>query len=125
MYGVIFLWRVRPEKRAEHDAIVRATLQAERDRCPEVLLNLTMGPAAGGTCAEVQVYADEQSSVDFPRRVEREDAELRRLWSLYGGVCDPDGWQTIRFEGMDFLRESFVRAGAGVACVGGSIEERR
>ncbi len=114
MYGVIFLWRVLPEKRAEHAEIVRATLAAERERCPEVLLNLTFGPAADGTCAEIQIYADEATGQTFPERVKREDAALRRLWERYGEVCDPEGWKTVRFDGMDFLDESFVRAAAGI-----------
>lgn len=118
MYGVIFLWRVKPEKHAEHEEVVKGTVAAERLRCPEVLLNMTFGPAADGTCAEIQVYSDEATSKSFPERVKREDAELRRLWSRYGDVCDPDGWKTIRFERMDFLNESFVRALAGVGFVG-------
>jgi hypothetical protein len=114
MFGVIFLWRVKPDKRPPHDEVVRGTLRAERERCPEVLLNLTFGPAADGTCAEIQVYADEAASQEFPERVKREDAELSRLWARYGDLCDPDGWKTIRFENLDFLDESFVRAAAGI-----------
>jgi hypothetical protein len=114
MYGVIFLWKVRPDKLAEHRAIVVETLRAERTRCPDVLLNLTFGPAADGTCAEVQVYADEATSQSFPERVKREDEALRLLWDRYGEVCEPDGWRTIRFADMDFLDESFVRAAAGL-----------
>jgi hypothetical protein len=114
MYGVIFLWRVKPDKLAEHDVVMKATLVAERERAPEVLLNLTMGPSADGTCAEVQVYADEASSRSFPERAKREDAELSRLWDRFGDLCDPNGWQTFRFENMDFLGESFVRGAAGL-----------
>jgi hypothetical protein len=115
VYGVIFLWRMKPDKLAEHDEVVRGTLRGERERCPEVLLNLTFGPAVDGTCAEIQVYADEAASQAFPERVKREDAELSRLWERYGDLCDPDGWKTIRFENLDFLDESFVRAAAGIS----------
>jgi hypothetical protein len=117
MYGVIFLWRVRPEKRAEHAEVMKQTLDAERTRCPEVLLNLTFGPAANGTCAEIQVYADEATSRSFPERVKREDAALDDLWSRYGDLCVPDAWQTIRFESLDFLAESFARGTMGLNVV--------
>src|SRR5438105_13727559 len=53
VFGIIFLWRVLPEKRAEHAEVMQAVLQAERERCPEVLANLTFGPADDGTCGEV------------------------------------------------------------------------
>lgn len=96
---------------------MQAVLQAERERCPEVLANLTFGPADDGTCGEVQVYADEASSREFPERVKREDAELNRLWSRFGSLCDPDGWKTFRFENLDFLDDSFVRAGAGIRTI--------
>ena len=119
MHGVIFLWRVKPDKLAEHDEVMEETLRAERLRCPEVLLNLTFGPAKDGTCAEIQVYADESSSRSFPERVKREDAELQRLWARFGDLCDPEGWKTVRFENMDFLGNSFVRAAAGVGFVAG------
>jgi hypothetical protein len=118
MYGVIFLWRMKPERVEEHAAVMRATLVAERERCPEVLVNLTFGPADDGTCAEIQVYRDEASSRSFPERVKREDAELDRLWARYGDLCDPDGWKTIRFENLAFLDESFVRAAVGLRQVG-------
>ena len=117
MYGVIYMWRVKPDRHAEHDRLVRETLDVERERCPEVLLNVTLGPAADGACAEVQIYADAASSDSFGERVKREDAELQRLWSLYGDLCEPDGWQTIRFEGMDFLAHSFIRSAAQVGHV--------
>ena len=120
MYGVIFLWRVRPEKRAEHAEVMGQTLEAERTRCPEVLLNLTFGPAADGTCAEIQVYADEATSRSFPERVKQEDAALERLWARYGDLCVPDAWQTIRFENLDFLAESFARGTMGLNVVGAS-----
>jgi hypothetical protein len=114
VYGVIFIWRVKPEKLAEHAEVMKATLVAERLRAPEVLLNVTMGPGADGTCAEVQVYADEAASRSFPERVKREDAELQRLWNQFGELCEPDGWKTFRFENMDFLEESFAWATAGL-----------
>jgi hypothetical protein len=115
MYGVIYLWKVKPEKRAEHDRVMTEVLRAERERCPEVLLNLTMGPAADGTVAEVQVYRDaETCNGGFSARVKREDAELQRLWDLFGDLCQPDGFTTHRFESMDFLNESFARAAAGL-----------
>lgn len=117
MYGVIFLWRVKPDKLAEHEEVMKQTLEAERTRCPEVLLNLTMGPAADGTCAEVQIYADEASGRSFPERVKREDEELDRLWSRFGDLCDADGWKTFRFETMSFLSESFIRGLAGLGHV--------
>jgi len=56
MYGVIFFWKVRPDRRAEHAEIVTG--------------------------------------------------------------CDADGWRTMRFEHMEFLGESFVRAAAGVGHAG-------
>jgi hypothetical protein len=118
MFGVIFLWQVKPECLDEHAEIVHETLRAERERCPEVLLNLTFGPAADGTCAEIQIYADETASRAFPERIKREDAELSRLWSRYNDVCDPDGWKTIRFEDLAFLDESFIRKAAGLPTVG-------
>lgn len=114
MYGVIFLWRVRPEQRAEHAATMRRVLQAERERAPEVLLNLTFGPAEDGTCAEIQVYADEATQRAFPERVAREDAELQALWERFGELCEPDAWRTIRFESLSFLSESFLREGVGL-----------
>jgi hypothetical protein len=119
MFGVIYFWRVRPEKLAEHGEVMRAVLEAERERCPEVLLNLTFGPAADGTCAEIQVYADEAASRAFPERVKREDAALQALWARFGDLCEPDGWRTNRFESLDFLVGSFIRAAAGV----GQIEQ--
>ena len=81
MHGVIFFWRVRPDKLAEHEAVLAEVLRIERERCPEVLLNLTYGPAADGTCAEIQVYPDEATSKAFPERVTREDPELQALWA--------------------------------------------
>jgi hypothetical protein len=114
MHGVIFQWRVLPDRRAEHDEIVRQTLAAERERCPEVLLNLMFGPAEDGACAEIQVYADAASHERFAARVARDDAALRALWDRYQAVCDPASWRTLRFDRMDFLAESFVRAAAGV-----------
>lgn len=114
MYGVIFVWRVRSDKLAEHYEVMKATLVAERERAPEVLLNLTLGPAADGTCAEVQVYADEATSLSFPERVKRVDEELQRLWSRFGDLCESDGWKTLRFDNMDFLSESFARAAVGL-----------
>jgi len=119
VYGAIFFWKIRADKRAEHEAIVQGTLRAERLRAPEVLLNLVFGPAADGACAEVQVYADEAASRSFPARVKREDAELQRLWDRYQDVCDPDAWRTVRFERMDFLGDSFVRVAAGIGQLGG------
>jgi len=114
MYGVIFVWKVKPDKLFEHAEVMKATLAAERLRAPEVLLNLTMGPSADGTCAEVQVYADEATSRSFPERVKRENDELHRMWARFGDLCDPDGYQTLRFDSMTFLNESFVRAAAGL-----------
>jgi hypothetical protein len=119
VYGVIFLWRVKPDKLAEHAEVMKATLAAERHRCPEVLLNITFGPAEDGTCAEIQIYANEAVSQSFPERVKREDEALQRLWSRYGDLCDPDGWKTIRFERMDFLGDSFVRRAAMVGYIEG------
>ena len=115
MFGVIYLWRVKPDKREEHDRVMRDTLRAERERCPEVLLNLTLGLAEDGTCAEIQVYADAEAHRAFPERVASEDAEMRRLWSLFGDLCEPDGWRTFRFERTDFLGESFVREAVSLA----------
>lgn len=117
MYGVIYLWRVKPDKLAAHDRVLRATLKAERERHPDVLLNLTMGPSADGTCAEIQVYRDEAANKAFAEQASREDKELERLWAEFSELCDPDAWQTFRFEGMEFLNESFVRASAGLGFV--------
>lgn len=116
MYGVIHLWKVKPDKLAEHLDVMWQTLAVERERCPEVLLNVTLGPAADGTCAEVQVYADKAANRDFGGRVEREDAELRSLWQRFGDLCYPGEWRTLRFEEMAFLDASFFRAAAGVRC---------
>jgi hypothetical protein len=120
VFGVIYLWRVKPEKLAEHAEVMRATLRAERERCPEVLVNLTFGPSADGTCAEIQIYADEAASRAFPERVKRDDAELDRLWTRFGVLSDPDGWKTFRFENLDFLDDSFARAAAGLAFLNGA-----
>src|SRR5688500_8511090 len=114
MYGVIFFWRVKPDKRAEHEAVLKEVLRIERERCPEVLLNVTHGAAEDGTCAEIQVYADEASSKAFTARVKREDAELQALWARWPELTDPAGSRSFRFEGMDFLTHSFVRDGAGL-----------
>jgi hypothetical protein len=116
MYGVIYLWRVKADRLAEHAEVMRATLAVERERAPEVLMNLTFGPAADGTCAEVQLYADAAASEAFGARVEREEAELKRIWSRFGDLCEPDGWRTVRFECMEFLSESFLREPALAAC---------
>lgn len=109
MFGVIYLWRVKADKREEHGRVMRETLRAERECCPEVLLNLTLGLSDDGTCAEIQVYADDAAHRAFPERVKSEVTELQRLWSLFGDLCEPDGWRTFRFERTDFLDESFVR----------------
>jgi hypothetical protein len=114
MYGLIFFWRVKPDKWAEHEAVLREVLRIERERCPEVLLNLTYGPAEDGTCAEIQVYADEATSKAFPQRVKREDPELQALWARWPELTDPAGSRSVRFEGMDFLGQSFVRDRAGL-----------
>jgi hypothetical protein len=114
VYGVIFFWRVKPDKLAEHEAVLKEVLRIERERCPEVLLNVTYGPAADGTCAEIQVYADEASSKAFPARVKREDPELQALWARWPELTDPDGSRSVRFEAMGFLGQSFVRDGAGL-----------
>jgi 3-oxoacyl-[acyl-carrier protein] reductase len=109
MFGIIFLWKVKPGKLAEHDALMKRTLVVERERAPEVLLNLTLGPAADGTCAEVQVYHDYPSHESFVARAQKEDAELKKLWDTYGEIAEPDSWKTLKFESMDFLTGSFVR----------------
>ena len=114
MYGVIYMWRVKPHKLAEHDALMKEVLRIERERCPEVLVNLTYGPAADGTCAEIQAYPDEATSRAFSERVEREDPELQGLWARFGDLTDPAGAKSFRFEGMDFLEQSFVRRAAGL-----------
>ncbi|MBI2193355.1 MAG: SDR family oxidoreductase [Planctomycetes bacterium] len=109
MFGVIHTWKVKADRRAEHDALMKATLKAERERCPEVLFNVTLGPAADGTCAEVQLYASETAHQRFTERIQREDAELQRLWASYSEHCEADSFRTWRFESADFLGESFVR----------------
>ena len=114
MFGVIFLWKVKADKLAEHDALMKRTLVVERERAPQVLLNLTLGPAADGTCAEVQVYHDLAAHESFVARAPKEDEELKRLWDKYGELAEPDAWKTIRFESMDFLAGSFVRPGVPI-----------
>jgi hypothetical protein len=114
MYGVIYFWRVKPDQRAEHDRVFKEVLRIEAERCPEVLVNLSYGPAADGTCAEIQVYADEATSQAFPARVKREDPELQALWARWPELTDPAGSRSERFEGMDFLGQSFVREAAGL-----------
>ena|SRR5687767_12258490 len=114
MFGVIYFWRVKPDKLAEHDGVFKEVLRIERERCPEVLVNLSYGPAADGTCAEVQVYADEATSMAFPARVKREDPELQALWARWPELTDPAGSKSVRFEGMDFLGQSFVNQAAGL-----------
>ena len=109
MFGVIYLWKILPGKRAEHREIMKRVLQVERTRAPEVLLNLTLGPGDDGSCAEIQLYADAKAADDFPARAAREEAELKRLWDALSPLCDPESWRTIRFEGNEFLHESFVR----------------
>jgi hypothetical protein len=117
MYGVILFWRVKPGCLAEHDEIMREALEAERERCPELLLNLPFGPSADGTFGAVQVYADEATYHAFPERVRREDARLWELWGLSDAISEPTAAQTLRFEEMGFLDEGFVRAPAGVGHV--------
>ena len=114
MYGVIFFWRVKPDKLVEHEAVLKEVLRIERERCPEVLLNLTYGPAADGTCAEIQVYPDEATSKTFPERVKRDDPELQALWTRWPELTDPAGSRSVRFEGMDFLGQSFARDEVGL-----------
>jgi len=114
MYGVILFWRVKFGCLAEHDEIMREALVAERERCPELLLNLPFGPSADGTFGAVQVYADEAAYRAFPDRVGRYDARLWELWTRSGAISEPSAAQTFHFEGMGFLDEAFVRAAAGV-----------
>jgi hypothetical protein len=109
MFGVIYLWKVLPDKRVEHAEVMKRVLEIECERCPEVLFNLTLGPSADGACAEVQLYADAKSADEFPQRAARQDAELKRLWDALGPLCDPQGWQTIRFEGNEFVNQFFTR----------------
>ena len=112
MYGVIHLWRVKPDKLAEHDAVLKEVLRIEREHCPEVLVNLTYGPAADGTCAEIQVYADEATSNSFLARVKREGSELQALWARWPELTADS--KSVRFEGMHYLGQSFVREAAGL-----------
>lgn len=53
----VYIWRAKPDRSAEHDALPKEALQAERERCPEVLLHLSLGPAVAG--AESRLTADE------------------------------------------------------------------
>ena len=117
MYGVILFWRVKAGCLAEHDEIMREALGAERERCPELLLNLPFGPSADGTFGAVQIYADEATYLAFPERVRREDARLWELWGRSDALSESTAARTFRFEGMSFLDESFVRADAGVGRV--------
>src|SRR2546425_680448 len=103
MYGVIHLWRAKPERLAEHGSLRKAILQAERERCPELLLHLTFGPAADGSGAEIQVFADEAASRDHLARVAREEPELARLRARRDEIHQPNGSQTFQFEGMERL----------------------
>jgi len=36
MYGVIFFWRVKPDKLAEHDRVFKEVLRIEAERCPDL-----------------------------------------------------------------------------------------
>jgi hypothetical protein len=117
MYGVILFWRVKAEKLAEHVEIMREALQAERERCPELLLNLPFGPSADGTFCAVQVYADEAAYRSLPERVQREDSRLWQLWGATGEISDPSGSRTFCFDGMDWLGEALVRVAAGLGHV--------
>jgi NAD(P)-dependent dehydrogenase (short-subunit alcohol dehydrogenase family) len=117
MYGIIYLWRVKPHGLAEHGSLMKAILQAERERCPELLLHLAFGPAADGTAAEIQVFSDETASRDHLARVAGEEPELARLRARREELREPDGSQTFPFEGMDGLADSFVRQTASIGFV--------
>src|SRR5438128_276322 len=117
MYGIIYLRRVKPDRLAEHESLMKAILQAERERCPELLLHLAFGPAADGTVAEIQVFADETASRGHLARVAREEPELARLRARREELQEPDGSQTFPFEGLTSLSESFIRQAASIGFV--------
>ena len=76
-------------------------------------MNLTYGPAADGTCAEIQVYADEATSKTFSSASSARTPSCRR--SGRAGRADrPAGSRSVRFEGMDLLGQSFVRDEVGL-----------
>ena len=120
MYGVILFWRAKPGTLAEHLEIMREALQAERERCPELLLNLPFGPSADGTFGAAQVFADEAAYRALPERVKREDERLWQLWTRSDEISEPDGSKTYHFEGMDFLDVDFVRLAAALGHAGSS-----
>lgn len=117
MYGVILFWRAKPGTLAEHVEIMGEALQAERERCPELLVNLPFGPSADGTLGAVQIFADEAVYRSFPDRVKREDERLWQLWMRSDELSEASGSKTYRFEVMDLLDGAFVRAAAGLGHV--------
>ena len=114
MFGAIHLWRVKPESREEHEQVMRETLRLERERCPEVLLNLTFGPAEDGTFAEIQIYPDAETEARFAARVAGEVPELQVLWDRHGALAEPGSYQSFRFAGMPLMAHSFLRREAAV-----------
>ena len=120
MFGAIHFWRMRPESRQEHEAVMRETLRLERERCPEALMNLAFGPAADGTCAEVQVYPSAEAEAGFASRVARDVPELQALWDRHGALAEPDSYRSFRFEGMPLLAQGFLRREVPLTAEGGS-----
>jgi hypothetical protein len=110
VFGVILFWRVWPEGLAEHAEIMREALPIEHERCPELLLNLPFGPAADGTFAAVQLFAEEAAYLALPERVRREEPRLWHLWERTGELSDPSAARAYRFEAMTFLDVSLARA---------------
>src|SRR5262245_4312366 len=119
-YGAIHFWRVKADRLEEHAAVMDAILRAERERCPEVLLNLTFGPSESGDFAEVQLYPDRAACEGFGSRVQREAGELQRLWERHGTLVEPEGSRPYYFQANAHLSESFLRGNAQV----GGIEAR-
>lgn len=95
-----------------------AILRSEREQCPEVLLNLTLGPSESGDFAEVQLYPDRAACEAFAARVQREVGELQRLWERHTGLVEPGTSRSCYFETNAHLPEAFLRGNAPV----GSIE---
>ena len=96
----------------DYAAVMDAILRAEREQCPEVLLNLTLGPSEGGDFAEVQLYADRAACEAFGARVQREVPALQSLWEQHSPLVEPEACRSTFFEANEHLLEAFLRARA-------------
>jgi hypothetical protein len=112
-YGVIYLWTVKAECLHEHALVMDAIVRAQRESCPEVLMNFTFGPSAQGECAEVQIFPDQVKADNFAGRVQNELPRLQELWEcLEPFVEGPTHRHT--FESNPHFAESFLRAESGI-----------